>query len=140
MIIADTSGILASIDTKAAEHQQCAEVIENSDEELLVTHMVVAEIDYLLTTRFGVTTANHFLDDVATGAYQLAPTDEKDLELAIKVNTRYADQSLGVTDCLNVVLAARMRTVDILTLDERHFRVVVPLDHGSAFRLLPFDR
>ena len=139
MIIVDTSGILASIDSNAAEHDKCAHVIRESDDSLLVSHMVVAEVDYLLTSRFGVAAANRFLSDVVTGAYQLAPSDEGDLAEAINVNTRYGDQVLGVTDCLNVVLAARYATVRILTLDERHFRVVKPLSHGPAFELLPFD-
>lgn len=140
MIIADTSAILASIDASAAEHQRCADFIEHADEPLLVSHMVVAEADYLLTTRFGIVIANRFLSDVATGAYQLTPTDEKDLHDAITVNTRYADQSLGVTDCMNVALASRIGTTKIFTLDERHFRVVTPLDHGSSFQLLPADQ
>jgi predicted nucleic acid-binding protein len=139
VIVADTSGILASIDANAADHDGCARAVRESDEPLLVSHMVVAEVDYLLTTRFGVAAANRFLSDVVTGAYLLAPTDEGDLAEAVNVNTRYADQVLGVTDCLNVVLAARYGTIRILTLDERHFRVVKPLGHGSSFELLPAD-
>jgi predicted nucleic acid-binding protein len=140
MIVADTSAILASIDASAAEHESCAHVAQHADPPMLVSHMVVAEADYLLTTRFGVVTANRFLSDVVAGAYQLSPTDEQDLQEAITVNTRYSDHALGVTDCLNVVLASRYGTVEIFTLDERHFRVVKPLAHGTAFRLLPFDQ
>jgi len=140
VIIADTSGILASIDSSAAEHEQCAHLVTTSDSPMFVSHMVVAEVDYLLTTRFGVTTANRFLSDVAGGGYELAPTDETDLEEAISINTRYSDQELGVTDCVNVVLAARYDTVKIFTLDERHFRVVRPLSRADAFELLPFDQ
>lgn len=140
MIIADTSAIVASVDTGAAEHEQCAHLATDVDSPMFVSHMVVAEVDYLLTKRFGVTTANRFLSDVARGGYQLARTDESDLEQAISINTRYSDQELGVTDCVNVVLAARYDTVKIFTLDERHFRVVRPLSRADAFELLPFDQ
>lgn len=140
MIIADTSGILASIDSSAAHHARCVEVINGSTEPLMVSHMVVAETDYLLTTRFGVTTANRFLTDVAAGAYRLAPSNEHDLSTAVTVNTRYADQALGITDCMNIVLAQRYQTTKIFTLDERHFRVVQPLTADPAFQLLPFDQ
>jgi predicted nucleic acid-binding protein len=139
MIVADTSGILASVDESAAEHKQCAGLVQSAAYPLLVSPMVVAEVDYLLTTRFGVATANQFLSDVVAGGFQLVPTDEGDIDEAITVNTQYFDQALGVTDCLNVVLASRYGTVDIFTLDERHFRFVRPLAHGEAFRLLPFD-
>jgi predicted nucleic acid-binding protein len=139
VIVADTSAILASIDASAANHEPCAHLVQHTDEPLLVSHMVVAEADYLLTTRFGVATANRFLTDVAAGGFQLVPSDEQDLEQAITVNTRYADLTLGVTDSLNVVLAARHGTVRMFTLDERHFRVVRPLAHGKAFTVLPLD-
>jgi uncharacterized protein len=139
VIIADTSAILASIDASAADHRSCAHLVQHDERPLLVSHMVVAEVDYLLTTRFGIATANRFLSDVAAGAYELTPSDEGDLAEAVRVNTRYADQLLRVTDCVNVVLASRHGTVDIFTLDERHFRVVKPLAHGDAFRLLPAD-
>lgn len=39
----------------------------------------------------------------------------------------YADLNIGLTDAMNVVLADRFGTDRILTLDQRHFRVVRPL-------------
>lgn len=37
-------------------------------------------------------------------------------------------------------MPSRHDVVKIFTLDdERHFRVVTPLDHGPAFQLLPAD-
>jgi predicted nucleic acid-binding protein len=49
---------------------------------------------------------------------------------------RYADQSIGVADASNVVLAERYRTRTIVTLDRRHFDVLRPLS-GGRFRILP---
>jgi hypothetical protein len=39
-----------------------------------------------------------------------------------------------------VALAERLETIQIATLDERHFRDVCPLAGADAFRLLPADR
>jgi hypothetical protein len=39
----------------------------------------------------------------------------------------------------NVVLADRYRTTRLLTLDQRHLRVLRPLWGANAFTLLPFD-
>jgi predicted nucleic acid-binding protein len=50
----------------------------------------------------------------------------------------YRDLQLGLADASLVVLAERYRIVDILTLDERHFRAVSGPD-GRPFRLLPAD-
>jgi len=47
----------------------------------------------------------------------------------------------GITDALNAVLADRYDTNEILTTDQRHFRVVVPPSRKfDSFRLLPADR
>ncbi|MFI6881322.1 type II toxin-antitoxin system VapC family toxin [Streptosporangium canum] len=139
MIVADTGAILATIDSAATEHPACVQVLSRLRRPMLVTHMVVAETDYLLTKRFGIATANRFLSDVARGAYTLIAGGEQDIDEAITVNTRYADLKLGVTDCMNVVLAARYDTATIFTLDERHFRVISPLNRADAFTLLPAD-
>ncbi len=46
---------------------------------------------------------------------------------------------MGLTGAANVVLAERHGTLELLTLDERHFRVLRgPGDR--PFRLLPRDR
>jgi uncharacterized protein len=52
---------------------------------------------------------------------------------------RYRDQNIGLTDASLVILALRHRTNRLLTLDERHFRVVRPLQRFRSFRLLPLD-
>jgi hypothetical protein len=39
---------------------------------------------------------------------------------------RYESMELGLSDASLVVLAARLHTTDIATLDERHFRAVKP--------------
>lgn len=47
-------------------------------------------------------------------------------------------RSAGLTDCSLAVLADRFRTHGLLTLDERGFRAVAPIQ-GGAFRLLLAD-
>jgi predicted nucleic acid-binding protein len=140
MIIADTSAILATIDPDAAEHTACVEILGHIRRPMLVSHMVVAETDYLLTTRFGIPTANRFLVDVARGAWELADSNAEDINDVVTVNTRYQALRLGATDCLNIVLAARYGTVALFTLDHRHYRATAPLDGTDSFVLLPTDR
>jgi predicted nucleic acid-binding protein len=49
---------------------------------------------------------------------------------------RYDSLSIGLAGASNVVLANGHDTLDVLTLDERHFRVLSdPVDR--PFRLLP---
>jgi len=51
---------------------------------------------------------------------------------------RYRDLDVGPTDASIVVLVERHGTVDVLTLDERHFRSL-RTENWQAFRLLPSD-
>jgi predicted nucleic acid-binding protein len=50
----------------------------------------------------------------------------------------YADLGIGLADASVVVLANRYDTLDVLTLDERHFRVF-RRSRDLPFRLLPSD-
>lgn len=138
MIIADTSGIFASIDISAAEHSAVAATLAGLDEPPVVTPFVVAEVDYLLSTRFGPKVAAMFLQDVVDGAYELAEFHSGDLGAALGLVRRYGDLNIGVTDASLVVVAARYGTTELLSLDERHFRAIQPI-WGEAFRLLPAD-
>jgi predicted nucleic acid-binding protein len=140
VIIADTSAVLATIDPDAAQHAACVEILAHLQRPMLLSHMVVAETDYLLTTRFGIPTANRFLADVASGAWELVDSDAHDINDVITVNTRYQALKLGATDCLNVVLARRYGTAVLFTLDHRHYRAIAALRDADAFILLPADR
>lgn len=76
------------------------------------------------------------LDDVSRGAYDLVPFGAVDVGAARVIIERYADLNLGLADASIIVLAERYGCQDVLTLDQRHFRVV-PGPNGQPFRLLP---
>ena len=60
-----------------------------------------------------------------------------DVGRAQAVIERYADLEIGLADASIVVLAERHGVQDVLTLDERHFRVLTA--RGKSLRLLPAD-
>lgn len=91
-----------------------------------------------MSTRVGRDAEVALLGEVGRGTYQLEPFSEADVAEVVGVIERYADFGLGLADASNVVLAQRYDTLDVLTLDERHFRVLRgPRDR--PFRLLPAD-
>ena len=62
----------------------------------------------------------------------------EDVAEAAEVIERFVDFQVGLADASVVVLANRHETLDVLTLDERHFRVLRG-PGGRPFRLLPAD-
>ena len=107
-----------------------------SDEPLIVSPYVVAELDYLLATRIGVQAELEILRELASGAYDLASIGLEELAITVEVIDRYRDQAIGVADASLVVLAHSYGTRTILTLDKRHFTVLRPLS-GGRFKLVP---
>ncbi len=57
---------------------------------------------------------------------------------AERLIARHADLDIGLADASLVVLAHRYAIREILTLDERHFRVLRAAN-GRPFRILPAD-
>lgn len=78
------------------------------------------------------------LEEVADGAYDLAPFSRLDVARALQIARQYRDPGIGVTDASVVALSERHVTVDVLTLNQRHFRTITGA-HGRAFRILPAD-
>lgn len=139
VLVCDTSGLLAALDQADPDHEDCVGTLRAHDGLLLLSPLVLAELDHLVRRRLGVAAARTVADDVALGAYELAQLSAGDIADCVAVDREYADLGLGLTDASLLILAARATTRSLLTLDERHFRAVRPLQ-GGAFQLLPSDR
>ena len=137
-MIVDTSGLLAASDDQETVHGDVLAALAACRPPLVVSPLVVAEVDHLLRRRRGGAAARAVLRSLEQPGFAVATLDGHDLSRAADIDERYADLRLGVVDVSLVVLAERYDTVELLTLDERHFRAVTPLQ-GGAFRLLPVD-
>jgi len=135
-VIVDTSALLAYFDASEPHHEAVAEAIENSDEPLVLSPYVVAELDYLVATRVGVEAELAVIRELSSGAWDLATVGTSELEQAGSIVAKYRDQHVGVADASNVVLAHRHRTRTIATLDHRHFTVLRPIN-GGRFTIVP---
>jgi predicted nucleic acid-binding protein len=139
VIVLDTSGLLAAIDSSQRLHSAAAAALRSAAGPFLLSPFVLAELDYLISTRVSATAASALLSQVADGAYRLEPMGSEDIAHAAEIIGRYRDLELGLADASIVVLAERHGTHDLLTLDERHFRAVAG-PGGRSFRVLPADR
>jgi predicted nucleic acid-binding protein len=138
VIVLDTSGLLAAIDSSQRLHSAASAALRSAKAPLLLSPFVLAELDYLISSKVSSTAATALLDQVSDGAYRLEPMGSEDVARAAEIIRRYRDLELGLADASVVLLAERHRTHDILTLDERHFRAIAG-PGGRPFRLLPAD-
>ncbi|QPE04985.1 PIN domain-containing protein [Microbacterium schleiferi] len=135
-MIVDTSALLAYFDANEPRHTDVARIIENTDAPLIVSPYVIAELDYLVLTRHGSDAELVVLDELTSGAWELADMTSARIRVATEIVRRYADQPIGLTDASNIVLADAYRTRQIATLDRRHFEVLRFDDH-TAIEILP---
>lgn len=92
-------------------------------------------------TKNGTPAARFIERGAATRRFEV-PAVSGHLSAAIAVAEGHADadggEGIGLTDAMNVALAAAYRTDTMFTTD-RHVRMVRPLTGHAAFRLLPDD-
>lgn len=138
MIVVDTSAVLHLVSDRMSMYAQVSAAVNSSSGPLLLSPFVLAEIDYMIGRDVGPDARLRFLDEVAQGAYELIEATVGDLRRAREVMEQYRDLDVGLADASIVVLAERRGVVDILTLDQRHFRAMRGPD-GKPFRILPAD-
>ncbi len=138
MVVLDTSVALAFMDRRDADHERVRDWMETSEGELSTTPLIVAELDHLVIRQGGPAAARALHQDLDRGAY-LVEWWSTAIHETIAIANRHEAMELGLADASLVVLAARLQTIDIATLDERPFRALKPLSGGKAFRLLPAD-
>jgi len=137
VILLDTSGLLAALDSTQRQHRQAAACLLAAAPPFLLSPFVLAELDYLVSTRAGFAARQALLEEVERNAYLLEPMSAGDVALAHEAINGHYDLGISLADASIVVLANRHGARDVLTLDERHFRVL--MSATGPFRLLPAD-
>ncbi len=138
MILLDTSGFLAAQAPDQRRHEACAAVLRDAKGPFVLSPFILAELDDLVGKLLGIDGETRLLAEVVRKAYLHAPFHDRDIEQARQVIDRYRELGIGLADASLVVLSRRYSTLDILSLDERHFRVLTGAGR-EPFRLLPAD-
>ena len=134
LVIVDSGPLLASANRSDPDHTACVDFLTRSDVEMVIPALCIAEVCYFLGQRHGADVEARFASGLANFRVQ-APEPEDWPEIASLMRT-YGDLPIGATDASVAVLADRLKTTRIATLDRRHFSVVRNR-HGSAFELYP---
>lgn len=132
--IVDSGPLYAAVDADDDDHARSLEVLQRSDLELIVPALVVAEVTYLIGRRLGAEIEAAFLRGLAVLEVEAPAVD--DWPVIADLVERYGDFPLGGTDASVAVLAERLGTDLIVTLDRRHFGAIRSAQ-GRSFRLLP---
>ncbi|MGW2190557.1 PIN domain-containing protein [Streptomyces sp. NPDC001719] len=118
--IANTNALYRLLDPQLTGHETHRKALVVVG-HLIVSPIVLAELDHLIAARAGARQA---------------------LSAVIAVAEDYADaggdKGVRLTDAMNVALAAAYRT-DVPFTTDRHFRMIRPLIGHAAFRLLSDD-
>lgn len=142
ILVADTSGIIAAFDRKAPESANCRKLLQEAG-TVILSPLVLAEVDHLARVRLGGTARTQILDallaQIRRMRFQVPEVGTEILATGMAVISRYADLDLDLADAVNVALAAEYRTDALLTLDRRDFRAIRPLTPHPAYRLMPGD-
>ncbi len=137
LAIVDTGPLLAAIDVQDVNHTRCADVLRRRDLYLVIPTLVVTEVAYFAGLRLGPAAEAAFLRGL--GAVEIEAPAVGDWPLIAGLVERYGDFPLGTVDASIAVLADKLDTDLIVTLDRRHFGAIRS-PQGRAFRLLPEPR
>ena len=109
-------------------------MLGRSDLDLVIPTLIVGEATYLVAARQGATHEAAFLRGLASLA--IDPPAVDDWPKIADLVERYADVGLGAADASIAVLAERLGTDLVITLDRRHFGAI-RMPSGRPFRLFP---
>lgn len=132
--IVDTGPLFAALDRDDANHERCASVLRRRDLQFVIPSLVITEVVHFAGTRLGPAVEAGFLRGL--GAFEVEAPALEDWPLIAELVERYGDFQLGTVDASIVVLADRLDTDLVVTLDRRHFGAIRS-PAGRSFRLLP---
>jgi predicted nucleic acid-binding protein len=138
-LVCDTGGVYALYDADDKHYPAAKRVVEAEAGPLYLPVVLLAEIDYLLTTRLGIDAALDFLQSVESLAFTLVALTTEDLTRCCELVGQYRDMPLGIADAAVVATAERLKIPRLLSVDQRHFRAVKPRGLNN-FILLPTDQ
>jgi uncharacterized protein len=138
-LIVDAGGLLSVFDGDQPDHELFLEAVQAARAPLIVSPLVLAELDHFVLDRIGRQAQLAVLEEIEA-AYEVDRFNNENLARSRALCARYADlTTFDPADASCVVLAERYGCFDILTTDQRDFRAVTGYG-GQHFRILPYDK
>jgi uncharacterized protein len=131
----DTGFVLALLAPNDAAHDSCLQAMATERNPLLPTP-VLPELAYMTIRNVGRNEFSTFVRFALEGRPRLVFPMTEDFGRAIDIMEKYADANIDFVDCVIAAMAERLDIVRILTIDQRHFRMLRPR-HVPTFEILP---
>lgn len=133
--VADTGFVLAVAVTTDDRHADCLAIYRKCT-KIYLPQSTLAEVAYLITRAGGNTATAYFLHGLPRTKYRLVALETVDIMRAAQLLLQYADARIDFVDMRIATVAERLNIPQILTVDQRDFRLLRP-EHCPYFQLLP---
>ena len=134
LAVADSGPLLASVNVADPDHAACVKALAGSRADIVIPALCVAEVAYFLGKHHGADVEARFLEGLAE--FPVIAPDPDDWVRVGGLVSQYADLPLGTVDASVALLAMRLGTDRIITLDRRRFSVLRNAQ-GKRFELSP---
>jgi len=125
-VILDTSALYSLINRKDINHKKIKDFFLNNGEiDYILPSTLLTEICYLIRTKLSPHLEVKFLEEINKSFY-LEILKNEDILRIIEILKKYDTLNIGYVDASIVAIAERLKINKILTLDRKHFKVVVP--------------
>ena len=135
-VLVDTSFLVAVANANDRFHDDCLALAKIIQTGYIVPITVLPEAAYLIQTRLGHHVMREFVRQMTGPSWTIESLQTQDLTRTLEMLEQYRDNKLDFVDATIVAIAERLNIHRVLTLDQRHFRVIRPR-HCEALDLLP---
>jgi hypothetical protein len=123
MVLADASFFLALANSADRFHAQAVRALEATEEGLVTTWPVLAELSHLLVSRLGVTAQLRFLGGAKLMGLRYVELRGEHWPRLLQLMRKYADLPMDLADASLVLAAEELGDGRILSTDQRDFGV-----------------
>jgi len=136
VILVDTSFLVAIANGHDRYHAECLALAATIKTGFIVPVTVLPEAAYLIYDRLGHHVMREFIRQMNGPSWTIEAVQTNDLDRTLEILEKYQDNNLDFVDATLIAIAERLNIQRVLTLDQRHFRVIRPA-HCAAFEILP---
>jgi predicted nucleic acid-binding protein len=125
-VLLDTSAIISLSDRSHHLHREIERIVTDKKNLCIIPSTVAVEVCQLLKYRFGAEYEIKFLKEIHKSSFIMETVGFGDFKRIIEILEKYRDINAGFIDASIVAIAERLGTNKLLTLDKKHFSVLIP--------------